>query len=387
MAPPHLAAAAVSLFALLIRYAVSLHPHSGMGAPPMHGDFEAQRHWLEVTIALPPQAWYWYDLPYWGLDYPPLTAYHSWVLGKAARDLRLAPELVAFEASRGHEGARGVLFMRLSVLLGDALVLLPAVWAFARDHYGNGNAGKGAARRGSNDGGGATRRRVREVALLALLQPALVLIDHGHFQYNGLALGLVAWCAVALGRGRDCVGSVLFCLALNFKQMTLYFAPAVFCHLLARCAQRARGGEARGAAGRGGRIRWAVFVLHVAKLGAVVIATFAALWWPFCVYSGGGAGAGTGGGTGVGGGVGGVFARWSSRGRAAALGGEGVTCAGGLAQVLHRLFPFARGLFEDKVANVWCVGERSQNALQNIDCRCISSQLMARGSHGRAVLR
>jgi alpha-1,3-glucosyltransferase len=23
--------------------------------------------------------------------------------------------------------------------------------------------------------------------------------------------------------------------------------------------------------------------------------------------------------------------------------------------VVHRIFPFARGLFEDKVANVWCV--------------------------------
>lgn len=25
---------------------------------------------------------YFYDLPYWGLDYPPLTAYHSWICGK-----------------------------------------------------------------------------------------------------------------------------------------------------------------------------------------------------------------------------------------------------------------------------------------------------------------
>jgi alpha-1,3-glucosyltransferase len=25
--------------------------------------------------------WYWHDLEWWGLDYPPLTAYHSWLLG------------------------------------------------------------------------------------------------------------------------------------------------------------------------------------------------------------------------------------------------------------------------------------------------------------------
>lgn len=55
---------------------------SGLNVPPMHGDFEAQRHWMELTIHLPLTKWYFYDLQYWGLDYPPLTAYHSWVLGK-----------------------------------------------------------------------------------------------------------------------------------------------------------------------------------------------------------------------------------------------------------------------------------------------------------------
>lgn len=48
----------------------------------MHGDFEAQRHWMEITTHLPLAKWYTYDLQYWGLDYPPLTAYHSWLLGK-----------------------------------------------------------------------------------------------------------------------------------------------------------------------------------------------------------------------------------------------------------------------------------------------------------------
>jgi len=48
----------------------------------MYGDFEAQRHWMELTIHLPVSLWYFYDLQWWGLDYPPLTAYHSWLLGK-----------------------------------------------------------------------------------------------------------------------------------------------------------------------------------------------------------------------------------------------------------------------------------------------------------------
>jgi alpha-1,3-glucosyltransferase len=48
----------------------------------MHGDFEAQRHWMELTISQPVSQWYFRDLEWWGLDYPPLTAYHSWILGK-----------------------------------------------------------------------------------------------------------------------------------------------------------------------------------------------------------------------------------------------------------------------------------------------------------------
>src|SRR4051794_30730012 len=72
---------AILLFALLLRASIGLFSYSGAGTPPLFGDFEAQRHWLELTINLPPSQWYKYDLQYWGLDYPPLTAYHSWILG------------------------------------------------------------------------------------------------------------------------------------------------------------------------------------------------------------------------------------------------------------------------------------------------------------------
>ena len=53
----------------------------GINNPPMYGDYEAQRHWMEITYHLPLREWYSYDLQYWGLDYPPLTAYVSWICG------------------------------------------------------------------------------------------------------------------------------------------------------------------------------------------------------------------------------------------------------------------------------------------------------------------
>ena len=83
------ATALVVFAAVLVRACVALHGYSDEGVPPMFGDFEAQRHWMEVTVNLAPRAWYVHgpdnDLQYWGLDYPPVSAYLSWAIGWAAR--------------------------------------------------------------------------------------------------------------------------------------------------------------------------------------------------------------------------------------------------------------------------------------------------------------
>jgi len=73
--------------ALLIRLQAGLHPHSGMNDAPLYGDYEAQRHWIEITSHVPLGDWYrgvelGNELSYWGLDYPPLTALHSFLMGK-----------------------------------------------------------------------------------------------------------------------------------------------------------------------------------------------------------------------------------------------------------------------------------------------------------------
>lgn len=36
---------------------------SGAGKPPMFGDFEAQRHWMEITYHLPYTEWYYIVIP------------------------------------------------------------------------------------------------------------------------------------------------------------------------------------------------------------------------------------------------------------------------------------------------------------------------------------
>jgi alpha-1,3-glucosyltransferase len=244
------------LVSILFKWITGLGSWSGKGSPPMYGDFEAQRHWMEITLHLPRSQWYHYDLQYWGLDYPPLTALVSqWCAQVGSVIPGLSPSL-ALDTSRGNEDPLLVIFMRASVLVLDLLVYTPAVLFFlSRKLQGRG-------------------RRTRAIASISvLLQPATILIDYGHFQYNTIMLGLSATAFAFLytslpnpepsphasssvkvseeGQRRMSslsrkisyeymAAAVCFSLSLGFKQMALYFAPAVFAVMLGRCWGLAR---------------------------------------------------------------------------------------------------------------------------------------------------
>lgn len=83
--------------------------------------------------------------------------------------------------------------------------------------------------------------------LLVLFNPTIVLIDHGHFQYNSISLGLMQLSLyfAFLYKSTESIKkwnilrlimcSFFFCLALNYKQMELYHALPIFFYLLAIC--------------------------------------------------------------------------------------------------------------------------------------------------------
>ncbi|XP_077236956.1 ALG6, ALG8 glycosyltransferase family [Tasmannia lanceolata] len=268
------------LVAFLVRVLVSLHPYSGAGDPPKFGDYEAQRHWMEITVNTPAKEWYRNgtsnNLSYWGLDYPPLTAYQSYAHGLFLRSFD--PDSVALFTSRGHESPTGKLLMRWTVLSSDALIFFPSALYFIFVY---------CIVRGNKD------IASWHLAII-LLNPALILIDHGHFQYNCISLGLTVAAIAAIFSKNELIGSILFSLALNHKQMSAYFAPAFFSHLLGKCLRRRNP------------------FLGVFKLGLVVLGTFALIWWPY-LYS-----------------------------------------VESVMEVLSRLAPFGRGIYEDYVANFWC---------------------------------
>ncbi|KAJ9515807.1 hypothetical protein QJQ45_008647 [Haematococcus lacustris] len=267
---------AVLLGAVLVRIL------TGAGDAPKYGDYEAQRHWMELTVNLPPQLWYTNSSvnpgSYWPLDYPPLSGWQSWLHGQWLAAVE--PKAVALTSSHGYESSSSKRVMRATVLASDLAVFFPAAWAVA----------------GVLHGPHPSAARVWTLASL-LLSPALLIIDHGHFQYNCLSLGAAAGAAAAILGGAPVLGSLLYCLALHHKQMALYYAPAFFGHLLGRCLQ-ARGGLAK--------------VGAVARLGLVVVLSFALIWSPW------------------------------------------LTSVKDASQVVARIFPLRRGLFEDYVANWWC---------------------------------
>ncbi|GCC35929.1 dolichyl pyrophosphate Man9GlcNAc2 alpha-1,3-glucosyltransferase isoform X1 [Chiloscyllium punctatum] len=265
---------------LTVRWAVSLNPYSGAGKPPMFGDYEAQRHWQEITFNLPIHQWYFNtssnNLKYWGLDYPPLTAYHSLICAYVAKSIN--PEWIALHTSRGFESLGHKIFMRATVFVADLAVYIPAILCYI--HHCE----------------GPERKKISSM-LCALLYPGLILIDHGHFQYNSVSLGLALWGLLGLLFDRVLFGSVAFCLALNYKQMELYHALPFFCYLLGNCLKKGLKGEG---------------LIRLIKIALVVLISFAFCWLPF------------------------------------------LTSLQQSLQVLQRLFPIDRGLFEDKVGNVWC---------------------------------
>jgi alpha-1,3-glucosyltransferase len=284
-------------FVLLLRVLVGFQPHSGQdnfhGAKRAYGgDFEAQRHWLELTLHLPIGDWYWHDLEYWGLDYPPLTAYASWICGFLSHRI-VGPESVMLFDSRGIEDPIVKSYMRATVLVLDLLIFFPIIWV--------------------------TTKKSNWMRLMALSQPAIILIDHGHFQYNSVSLGFALWgfWFVTKKDFSNCIlGSIFFCLALNFKQMTLYYAPAIFAYLLGRCFQDSK-----------------QLIPRFCLLGATVILTFALLWWPFIYYP--------------------------------PSDDHSITPLQRFVHVLHRLFPFQRGLFEGKVSNLWCTLSTKPISIRN----------------------
>ncbi|KAF2086514.1 glycosyltransferase family 57 protein [Saccharata proteae CBS 121410] len=248
-------------------------------------DFEVHRNWLALTHSLPVQEWYFERTSEWTLDYPPFFACFEWLLSQPAR--LLEPALLNVHAL-GYDTWQTVYFQRTTVIVTE-LVLLYALHVYVRTSE--------------------SKKTAHAAALSILLSPALLIIDHIHFQYNGFLYGLLVLSLVLARRQSTLLLSgIIFAALLCLKHIYLYLAPAYFVYLLrAYCLSP----------DSIFRIRFG----NCIKLAVSIIAVFAAAFGPF-VY-------------------------WAQ-----------------LDQLLSRLFPFSRGLCHAYWApNVWAIYSFSDRLL------------------------
>lgn len=210
--------------------------------------------------------------------------------------------------------------MRATVIVSEYLIYIPALVIFNR-------------RLAKSSGSNIWQTSVALMAIL--LQPSVILIDHAHFQYNTVMLGFTLAAMANLLADRLLWSCVFFVAALGFKQMALYYAPVVFAYLLGICFQPK------------------INLSRLMAIAITTIASFAFLFAPFLLrayynhrqdptlnsnlerpellnF---------------------VLEKWPVK-----ITSDHITypIILQLSQVIHRVFPIARGLFEDKVANFWC---------------------------------
>ena len=123
-----------------------------------------------------------------------------------------------------------------------------------------------------------------------------------------------------MSKGQDLIAAAFFVASIGFKQMALYYAPAIGSYLLAKCIYLGQ---------RNGYVLPSLLSVHWSsyntkqrhrgrlflQLGAVTVASFALLFLPFL---------------------------------------PPLAAPTAILDPITRIFPFSRGLFEDKVANFWC---------------------------------
>ena len=189
-------------------------------------DFDVHRNWLAITFRLSPQCWYFDSTSEWTLDYPPLFAYYEAALSRIASlfDTSML-ELTAVPIRH----TRILLFQRFSVLLSDVLLLV-GVKRLVHTLFSVDVVASGGVK--LKEQLSRTRALRLAVAALVVLNFALLLVDHIHFQYNGVLLGLLLLSIDLAARRRFLLATVSFALLINAKHLFITLGPVIACYYL-----------------------------------------------------------------------------------------------------------------------------------------------------------
>ena len=290
----------IHIISIILKILTGLFGYSGENDPPKFGDCEAQRHWMELTINLPIKDWYTNStlnpLSYWPIDYPPMSAYHSFIFGLFLK--KIYPECIQLKTSWGFESFFHKKLMRFISLISDIFTFHIACNLLVKYIFIDNKIEK-------------KYKKYYICLFIMLISPCLIIIDHGHYQYNNVMHGFFIFAVYFLYKNKFIFAIIFYSMCINFKQMGMYYAIPFPFYVIRYLS-------------KGTFINnFFSFLLY----GIVTILSLCFIWSPWLIYQ-------------------------------------------NYQNVLQRIFPVWRGIFEDKVATFWCVlnivfklSKLSQNSL------------------------
>lgn len=226
-------------------------------------DFDVHRNWLAITYNLPVAKWYLENTSQWTLDYPPFFAYFEWFLSHMVPNFVMEDGCLSI-VEKGLYSLPTILFQRLSVIASEVVLFVSLQW------YLDTSKSKREA------------SRAFVVALCLVLSPGLMIIDHIHFQYNGMMYGILVLMINSARLERYLLCGFWFSVLLCFKHIYLYLAPAVFIYLLrAYCLNMSYDTKKSFLHNAFKMVRW----MNLIKLGSIVVSVFTVAFGPFIYYN------------------------------------------------------------------------------------------------------
>ena len=281
----------IHIFVILLKIFVGFFGYSGENDPPKFGDFEAQRHWMEITINIDAKNWYTDSVnnskEYWPLDYPPLSGYHSFILGHILK--KIIPDSVELKKSYGYENLKLKIIMRFFVLISDLLTFHIGVNLFCWFIFIY-----------------KQKLKLKKIKyfqyycalLLILINPLLIIIDHGHFQYNNVMYGFFVIALFCLYSENYLLAIIFYSFCVNYKQMGLYYAIPFPLYVIKKLLFEKNNNKL-------------LSIVYILIYGITTIITNVIIYIPWIKNK-------------------------------------------NINDIFIRIFPVQRGIFEDKVATFWC---------------------------------
>jgi alpha-1,3-glucosyltransferase len=141
------------------------------------------------------------------------------------------------------------------------------------------------------------------VLLLILINPLMVIIDHGHFQYNNVMHGFFVLALFFLYTEKYILAIIFYSFCINFKQMGLYYAIPFPLYVIKKLFfSKSKKNENNNIL---------ISIIYVGLYGIVTLITNVIIYLP-----------------------------WLKNNK--------------MNDVFSRIFPVRRGIYEDKVATFWC---------------------------------